>query len=490
MEPSNSSKQRNRLVLFAIIGLMLLGLVAYFLFSERDTLEAPPPVVDEYELESDPTEKISNDILTEESTQQPEMETTSEDFSELQLEESSDVNAEQSVGEDEFEQDSSNEAREKGSTSEDFSELQIEESSDVDAEQSAGEDEFEQDSSNEASEKVSTSEDFSELQIEESSDVNAEQSAGEDEFEQDSSNEANEKGSTSEAFSELQIEESSDDKDLLLKRVFPSFDAVSVDPAGIVVVAGRAEMNTEVMVRLDGIEKVKETTSSEGEFTSIFFTELSNTPQELTLSSFDEDGTELVSERSIFIVLMNQNDQDGGLVSAQSITLSKGEDDIEVVHQGQPNLLEILSYDSEGFVSLRGSGTPNNKTVVSLDGSEVVSLEVNESSKWYTTLQDVEPGQYQLSIEELGVSGNVEQKILTPLLIEPPERVREFQLANPSDVIATLVTVQKGFTLWGISRKNYGLGRLYVRIYEANKDQIDDPDLIFPGQIFVVPSEE
>jgi nucleoid-associated protein YgaU len=52
---------------------------------------------------------------------------------------------------------------------------------------------------------------------------------------------------------------------------------------------------------------------------------------------------------------------------------------------------------------------------------------------------------------------------------------------------AAIVTVQPGFTLWRIARENYGDGLLYVKVYEANKDQIRDPDLIYPGQIFKVP---
>ncbi len=54
---------------------------------------------------------------------------------------------------------------------------------------------------------------------------------------------------------------------------------------------------------------------------------------------------------------------------------------------------------------------------------------------------------------------------------------------------AVIVTVQPGFSLWRIARENYGEGILYVKVYEANKDQIRDPDLIYPGQIFTVPGE-
>ncbi|WP_235019407.1 LysM peptidoglycan-binding domain-containing protein [Tabrizicola flagellatus] len=49
------------------------------------------------------------------------------------------------------------------------------------------------------------------------------------------------------------------------------------------------------------------------------------------------------------------------------------------------------------------------------------------------------------------------------------------------------VTVQPGFTLWGIAQERYGDGVLYVQVFEANRDKIKDPDLIYPGQVFAVP---
>jgi nucleoid-associated protein YgaU len=49
------------------------------------------------------------------------------------------------------------------------------------------------------------------------------------------------------------------------------------------------------------------------------------------------------------------------------------------------------------------------------------------------------------------------------------------------------VVIQPGNNLWQISRVIYGRGIRYTVIYEANKDQIRDPDLIYPGQIFSTP---
>lgn len=48
-------------------------------------------------------------------------------------------------------------------------------------------------------------------------------------------------------------------------------------------------------------------------------------------------------------------------------------------------------------------------------------------------------------------------------------------------------TVKKGDTLWGIAKKYYGNGAKYTQIYNANKDKIKNPNLIYPGQVFTIP---
>lgn len=51
------------------------------------------------------------------------------------------------------------------------------------------------------------------------------------------------------------------------------------------------------------------------------------------------------------------------------------------------------------------------------------------------------------------------------------------------------VIIRRGDTLWQISRRVYGQGVRYTTIYLANEDQIKNPDLIEPGQIFGVPKD-
>ena len=49
------------------------------------------------------------------------------------------------------------------------------------------------------------------------------------------------------------------------------------------------------------------------------------------------------------------------------------------------------------------------------------------------------------------------------------------------------ITVQRGDNLWRLARDLYGRGIRYTTIYDANRDQIRDPDLIYPGQVFLTP---
>ena len=50
------------------------------------------------------------------------------------------------------------------------------------------------------------------------------------------------------------------------------------------------------------------------------------------------------------------------------------------------------------------------------------------------------------------------------------------------------VVIQPRNNLWKLSRVIYGRGKNYTVIYKANKDQIRNPNRIYPGQIFTIPN--
>ena len=65
-------------------------------------------------------------------------------------------------------------------------------------------------------------------------------------------------------------------------------------------------------------------------------------------------------------------------------------------------------------------------------------------------------------------------------------------VGSPSAVIGTksaTATVSRGDSLWRISHRTLGAGQRYALIYRANKQQIRNPNLIYPGQVFVLPTQ-
>ena len=51
-------------------------------------------------------------------------------------------------------------------------------------------------------------------------------------------------------------------------------------------------------------------------------------------------------------------------------------------------------------------------------------------------------------------------------------------------------TVAKGDTLSSIAKNHYGKASAWHQIFDANRDVIDDPDRIFPGQVLRIPARE
>ena len=66
---------------------------------------------------------------------------------------------------------------------------------------------------------------------------------------------------------------------------------------------------------------------------------------------------------------------------------------------------------------------------------------------------------------------------------------KTIQQAPLTQSASNSVIIRRGDTLWQISRRVYGQGVRYTTIYLANEDQIRNPDIIQPGQIFGVPEQ-
>jgi hypothetical protein len=150
-------------------------------------------------------------------------------------------------------------------------------------------------------------------------------------------------------------------------------------------------------------------------------------------------------------------------------------------------VISSISYSDVGDVRLAGLSPRSDAAVrIYIDNRVLLTAPVGEDGNWQADLPSVDTGVYTLRVDELDPEGRVTSRFETPFLREDPEAVAAMD-APERGGRARAVTVQPGFTLWGIASENYGSGQLYVQIFNANRSQIRDPDLIYPGQIFDIP---
>ena len=72
-----------------------------------------------------------------------------------------------------------------------------------------------------------------------------------------------------------------------------------------------------------------------------------------------------------------------------------------------------------------------------------------------------------------------------PIAVEVP--ARPATTAPKPATTSRTYTVKRGDCLWNIAKKYYGKGNQYTKIYNANRDKIKNPNLIYPAQELTIP---
>jgi nucleoid-associated protein YgaU len=142
-------------------------------------------------------------------------------------------------------------------------------------------------------------------------------------------------------------------------------------------------------------------------------------------------------------------------------------------------VLQSVDYDADGRLIIGGQAPPKAEVRAYLDNIFIGNAVADDNGRWHIKPADVAAsGLHTLRIDEVDASGRVVARVESP-----------FSRAQPLNVAAgeQLVVVQPGNSLWLIASRTYGSGFRYTVIYQANKGQITDPDLIYPGQVFKLP---
>jgi nucleoid-associated protein YgaU len=243
----------------------------------------------------------------------------------------------------------------------------------------------------------------------------------------------------------------------------PSFDIVRINPQGETVIAGRSMPKAEVTILDGGKEIGRVTADARGEWVFVPDQPLPSGNRELSLRAANPDGTVRETDSPVVLVVPDRT-----IEILQGPEAKDGAGTVSVVG---------IKYDDKGRLSITGKASQKAALQVYLDNRPLGRTQADDQGRWQLQARtELHPGDHSLRVDELGPDGKVTARAeitFTPSGTRPPEGK---------------LTVERGNSLWRIARRAYGSGYDYMVIFEANKDQIRDPNLIYPGQTFNIPA--
>ncbi len=192
-------------------------------------------------------------------------------------------------------------------------------------------------------------------------------------------------------------------------------------------------------------------------------------PEELAVANVPADGGEETSQTDAKPIVTEEE--------AETVAALLGQEDIFVQ-------IGSLSWRDETTLAVHGVASGGARITGEIGNIALMSEDLPDNGRW-TVLADGNPfaeGPAQnLTIRLLDDEGAT--LATTSLMIS------QDQLRSGLDG-SLMVVVHKGDALWRIAYRSYGRGVRYVDIFKRNQDKINDPDLIYPNQIFAVPGVE
>ncbi|MEM7289111.1 MAG: LysM peptidoglycan-binding domain-containing protein [Pseudomonadota bacterium] len=142
--------------------------------------------------------------------------------------------------------------------------------------------------------------------------------------------------------------------------------------------------------------------------------------------------------------------------------------EVDLVHEPEPVRVAAVSPQTQEKVET---------TSITEPVAEPQTVTVSESAQ----VEEAQPVSRSEEVEENTVTATEQASVQLASSAEPP--VQELRTG-------AAVIIRRGDSLWRVARRNYGAGIRYTTIFEANRDQVRDPDLIYPGQVLKVPEDE
>jgi hypothetical protein len=263
----------------------------------------------------------------------------------------------------------------------------------------------------------------------------------------------------------------------------PSFDVVRVNPDGRAVIAGRAAPGARVTVLDGGKEIGSVDADARGEWVLLPDQPLAPGTRELSLRAQVGQEAARGSEKSV--VLMVPEGQGGALAvavprdpKAGGSTVLQTPAESEGLARSGDLVLGTVDYDAQGNFQINGKAPPGTVVQAYVGNKLVGRGQADAQGLWrITPTEKIAEGTHQLRIDQVQPDGKVIARLEVP-----------FGKTTTGEVVTPqAITIVPGNNLWRIAQRIYGEGLRYTVIYQANRGVIKDPDLIYPGQVFVLP---
>ncbi|NQW01180.1 MAG: LysM peptidoglycan-binding domain-containing protein [Rhodospirillales bacterium] len=272
----------------------------------------------------------------------------------------------------------------------------------------------------------------------------------------------------------------------------PTFDVVRITPDGNAVVAGRADPGSNVLITDNGKVIGELETDTHGEWVFVPDQPFAPGNRQIGLEMQVEGHDPVPSDEVVVLVVPEPQIDVAGQVTqkprqplALKFPVKGGASTVLQKPAAAPgaNILSVdtVDYDEAGRLMISGNADPATSVFVYLNNQITGKVVSDADGAWQMQpAERVAPGLYTLRADQLKEDGKVQARISMP-----------FSRAAPMEDMPTepFIIVQPGNSLWRIARSTYGSGFGFTTIYEANKAQITDPDLIYPGQVFALPSD-
>ena len=149
-------------------------------------------------------------------------------------------------------------------------------------------------------------------------------------------------------------------------------------------------------------------------------------------------------------------------------------------------------YYLSAFEKLMTERTPFQFIVsrVSPSGALLYDSNIKVSLEDYTVTEDATKGPdvtVALSLKQYMDWATKTVTVTKPTPESKPVVKEEKPRDTSTKPTAKTYTVKKGDCLWNIAKKYYGRGADYTKIYNANRDKIKNPNLIYVGQVLTIP---